>query len=376
MHTRLGWFATVVGAVLVLGGVAVMVVLGPDSRFTTGPHKIDTDAAAVVTAPKVITWRGVRVDVLAEVPVGKPVFVGLGNSVDVEDYVRDVRRLEVTRFRTPWDATTREVGERPVLPGAPTALDWWIADGAGLGGARMSATLPDETVSVAILSVGATNLSGLEVTMAYGVQGGFARGLAAALVGLAALWGGRELRLGRHLVVDHYLDEDLVDDPSDDDVEYLYVYVDEDGVEHEITADEAERLERSGEVDTVVEHAPDPADAPDAPGPAGESEEPAAPEVPGVVTAGEIVAREDAGLPPPPVIEPEPEPEPGPEPDPEPEPEPDAEPETSDEPKDAPDPDPEPVVYVFVDEDGVEHEVTEAELDQYEIVDEDEEGGR
>lgn len=369
MHTRLGWFATVVGAVLVLGGVAVMAVLGPDSRFTTGPHEIDTDTAAVVTAPKVISWRGVRVDVLAEVPVGKPVFVGLGNSVDVEDYVRDVRRLEVTKFRTPWDATTREVGERPVLPGAPTALDWWIADGAGLGGARMSATLPDETVSVAILSVGATNLSGLKVTMAYGVQGGFARGLAAALVGLAALWGGRELRLGRHLVVDHYLDEDLVDDPSDDDVEYLYVYVDEDGVEHEITAEEAERLERSGEVDTVVEHAPDPADAPDTPVAA---EEPEVPQVPGVVTAGEIVAREDAGLPPPPVVEPDPEPEPEPEAEPEPEPEP--EPEGSVVPTDAPDPD--PVVYVFVDEDGVEHEVTEAELDQYEIVDEDEEDGR
>ena len=361
MHTRLGWLATVVGAVLVLGGVAVMVVLGPDSRFTTGPHEVDTDTSAVVTAPRVITWRGVRVDVLAEVPVGKPVFVGLGNSVDVEDYVRGVRRLEVTRFRTPWKATTREVGERPVLPGAPTALDWWIADSAGLGGARMSATLPDETVSLAILSVGATNLSGLKVTMAYGVEGGFARGLAATLVGLAALWGGRELRLGRHLVVDHYLDDDLVDDPSLDEVEYLYVYVDEHGVEHEITAEEAERLEREGEVDTVVEHGP--AEPPtDEPTPDEAAEEPTA--LPGVVTAGEIVAREDAGLPPPPVAEPQPEPEVKPEPEPEAQPEPGPEPAEN----------PGRVVYVFVDEDGVEHEVTEDELDQYEVVDDEEDG--
>ena len=154
----------------------------------------------MVTAPKVITWADVRVDVLAEVPVKKPVFVGLGNSVDVENYVGKTARLEVTSYHKPWSLKTRQIAGRPGLPGAPTALDWWLADSAGLGGASISTTLPDQTVSVAILSVGASNLSGLKVTVAYGVKGGFAKGVGLLLLGIGgAVDQRRLLRRGRDL---------------------------------------------------------------------------------------------------------------------------------------------------------------------------------
>ncbi|RYI98637.1 MAG: hypothetical protein EON52_27770, partial [Actinomycetales bacterium] len=96
MRTKLGWVATVLGAALVLAGLAVAVLLGPDSRFTTGPHTVETDGVAIVTRPGVVSWKGLQVDVLAEVPVNKPVFVGVGNSVDVQSYVSRTRRLEVT----------------------------------------------------------------------------------------------------------------------------------------------------------------------------------------------------------------------------------------------------------------------------------------
>ena len=98
MQTRVGWIVTILGVVCAVVGLAVMIVLGPDSRFTSAPHKIDTDGIAIVTAPAVISWKGLQVDVLAEVPVNKPVFVGIGNSVDVENYVKQTRRLEVTSF--------------------------------------------------------------------------------------------------------------------------------------------------------------------------------------------------------------------------------------------------------------------------------------
>ena len=143
MRTKLGWVAIVLGAALALAGTALAVVLGPDSRFTTGPHAVDTDGVAIVTRPGVITWTGLQVDVLAEVPVNKPVFVGIGNSVDVQNYVRRTRRLEVTSFSTPWNVTTREVKGIPSLPAAPTALDWWYSGAAGLGGASKTARLPD-----------------------------------------------------------------------------------------------------------------------------------------------------------------------------------------------------------------------------------------
>ena len=246
MRTRVGWVVTALGALCAVAGLAAMIVLGPDSRFTSGPHAIDTDGIAVVTAPAVISWKGVQVDVLAEVPVNKPIFVGIGNSVDVQNYVKDTRREEITSFSTPWTLKARNVEGRQGLSGAPTALDWWIAGSAGLGGARISTVLPDETVSAAIFAVGSSNLKGLKVSYAYGIKGGFAKGAGLLLLGLGAFWGGGLIRRGEGLS-----DEDDGDtvfvrrraadegDDLEEIEEVVYLYVDEDGVEHEISAEEA-----------------------------------------------------------------------------------------------------------------------------------------
>lgn len=229
MRTRMSWVLTVVGALCAVAGLAVMLILGPDSRFSTGPHKVETDASAVVTAPKVISWADVQIDILAEVPAQKPVFIGLGNSVDVENYVSATKRIEVTDFHTPWDVKTRQVEGQPGLPGAPTALDWWLAEGAGRGGASFSTNLPDETVSLAILAVGDSNLTGLKVSLAYGVKGGFAKGFGLMLFGIGCVLLSRLIRRG----------EDIwASDEVEDDEDVMYVYVDEHGVEHEISADE------------------------------------------------------------------------------------------------------------------------------------------
>ncbi len=336
MVRRLAWPAVVVGAVLAVVGIVVMVVLGPDSRFTTGPHEVDTDGVAVVTAPGVISWHDLRVDVLVEVPVDKPVFVGLGNTVDVQDYVGSTQRLEVTSFRVPWTARTREVAGRPALPGAPTALDWWIADSAGLGGASISVTLPDQSVSLAVLAVGASDLSGLRVTFAYGVAGGFARGVAALLVGVGLVWGGLLLR--RAPAPAAPTDAAPVEEVEEVE-EVVYVFVDERGVEHEISAEEAERLQER-------------LDAGPAPGGTSEPDDaPATPPAPAPTTAQDTGSAQDTGA---------------------------VQDTGSAQARDvAPEPEPEPasagaVVYVFVDEDGIEHEVPADELDEYEVVEEEE----
>ncbi|WP_374999779.1 hypothetical protein [Aeromicrobium sp. CTD01-1L150] len=360
---RLGWTVMGLGALFVVLGTVGAVLLGPDSRFTTGPHRVDTSGTVIVTQPGAITYRGLQVDVLAEVPVNKPVFVGLGNSVDVQDYVAQTERIEVTSFSTPWELTTVEVEGQEGLPGAPTALDWWIADSAGLGGASISTTLPDETVSLAIVAVGATNLSGLEVTFAYGVKGGFAMSLALVFLGAGGLLGGHALRRGHRLFAER-------EDSDDVEVveEVVYVYIDEDGVEHEITAQEAAELQAQEEHD-------DASDAQAGPGPADDEQaghEPAdeggapptapAPEpgrppaVAKVITAADIVREHGGDSVAPARVEPAEKPEVEP-------PVREVEPSV---------PEPEKVVYVFVDDDGVEHEVAEDELDDYEVVDDEE----
>lgn len=349
MRTKAGWIVTILGAVCAVAGLAAMIVLGPDSRFTSGPHAIDTDGIAVVTAPAAISWKGVQVDVLAEVPVNKPVFVGIGNSVDVENYVKETRRIEVTSFSTPWNLKVRNVDGRDGLSGAPTALDWWLAGSAGLGGARISTLLPDETVSAAILSVGSSNLQGLKVSYAYGIKGGFAKGAALVLVGLGGMWGGALIRRGEGLWDEEEAETVFArrraagpDETVEEIEEVVYVYVDEDGVEHEISAEDAAGYEV---VEVFVEEDEDapPGEAEDVPAEVEAEPEPE-PEprsraTTGVLTAADIIAGIDETAPPP-----------------KPEREPEAEPDR--------------VVYVYVDDDGVEHEVGEDELDDFEMIDE------
>jgi hypothetical protein len=248
MRTWAGWVLSVLGVLVAVLGAAVMVALGPDSRFTTGPHAIETDDVAVVTAPDVIRWADVQVDVLAEVPVRKPIFIGVGNAVDVQDFVSTTQRLEITSYGRPWSIDSREVGGDPNLRGAPTAVDWWIESSAGLGGASISTRLPDETVSIAIVSVGSSNLAGLQITLAYGVKGGFGKGAALLLAGLAVVVIGQLVRRGSRDDDDSH--EPAADEPVE---EVVYVYVDDDGVEHEISEQEAGELEEVVEVVEVVE---------------------------------------------------------------------------------------------------------------------------
>ncbi len=321
MKRATGWASIVLGAVMAVLGLALMVMLGPDSRITTGPHAIETDGSVVVTAPRVITWTGLQIDVLVELPAQKPVFVGLGNTVDVQSLVGKTQRLEITEFGTPWKPTIKKRAGRPVVQGAPTSLDWWYADSAGLGGASISIDLPDEPVSLAVVSVGASNLSGLQVTLAYGIKGGFAKGAGLLLLGIGLVLGGLVLRRSARLDDE---DEDQYGDdagePGDEDGAVVYLIVDEDGVEHELTAAEVE----AGGYEIVEEDASEPDPVPDptpVPDPPAESAREPAPE-----SASEPAAAGTGG----------------------------------------------PVVYVFVDEDGIEHEVSEDELGDFEIVDDEE----
>jgi hypothetical protein len=118
------------------------------------------------------------------------------------------------------------------------------------------------------------------------------------MVGLAAVWSGWLLRRDAGAWYSEAYDErgPMIEE------EVVYVYVDDDGVEHEMSAEEAQ------EYDIVEE------------------------------TVEVIEAEPERAAPPKPVEAPS-----------------------------------ERVVYVFVDEDGVEHEVTEDELGDFEIVDDEEE---
>jgi len=184
MRRAVGVLLLLVGLLAIVGGSATALLLGPDGRGTTGPHPVDTDAVALVTAPGVLSWSGATISVDVSVPGDRPVFVGLGNTVDVEDYLGETRRTEVTSYAVPWDLATADAPGDDFLPAAPTAVDWWLAGSSGQGGAQMSVLLPDQTVSLAVLAVGDQTLEGVAVTASYDQAGGFGIGLGTLGLGI------------------------------------------------------------------------------------------------------------------------------------------------------------------------------------------------
>jgi nucleotide-binding universal stress UspA family protein len=195
MRRVVGVLLLLLGGAALAGGAAVAVLLGPDGRAITGPHPVGTDAKALLTGAGVISWAGPTVTVDVTVPDAKPVFVGVANIVDVEDYLRDTDRLVLDELRIPWQVETERVAGRPYVPAAPTAVDWWIASGSGQGGAITSFQLPEESASVAVIALGETDLSGMTITGSYDVRGGFGISLGVAAVGIGvALFGWVALR--------------------------------------------------------------------------------------------------------------------------------------------------------------------------------------
>lgn len=217
MRRLLGIVLMLVALGCVLLGAAMAALLGPDNRAVTGPHPMSFDGVALVTAPDVLTWAGPTVTVLVELPGQTPVFVGVGNAVDVADYLRDTRFERVDSFEVPWTVTTSEVDGLDFVPAVPTALDWWLAQSAGQGGASITFTLPNQTVSLAVIAIGDATLQGLQVTASYDVTGGFGIGLGIAGFGVGlGVFGWIALRqtslLRRRVDDDDEWDESETDD--------------------------------------------------------------------------------------------------------------------------------------------------------------------
>ena len=205
------------GCVVVGAGIAAL--LGPDNRAVTGPHPMSVDGVALTTAPEVLSWAGPTVTVLVVLPDDRPVFIGVGNIVDVRDYLADTRVRQVDSFEVPWTITTSDIDGADFVPAAPTALDWWLAQAAGQGGASLTFRLPDETVSVAVIAIGDSTLEGLQVTASYDAAGGFGIGLGLVALGLGmGLFGWIAFRRAR-FADEEWDDEDWDDAELADEVE-------------------------------------------------------------------------------------------------------------------------------------------------------------
>jgi hypothetical protein len=132
------WLAAVgvalIGAALVLtGGLKATVLAPPDVTVAT----LSAPGRPVVsTAVGLLGLEGPRVEVDATAGTANgAVFVGIGRAHDVDAYLAQVSRFELTGDR---DGTllTKPIGTEPTLPD-PAAADVWLVSARGPGAASL-----------------------------------------------------------------------------------------------------------------------------------------------------------------------------------------------------------------------------------------------
>lgn len=233
-----------IGVIVALAGAALAAWMGPDGMRTSGPQPVDTDASVIVTDIDVLDWNNAHVHINATFDGPKAVFIGMGNAVDVQDFLSDAERVQVTEFEMPWSIETEEIAGEPTLAAAPTAIDWWQAHSAGIGGAGIDFVVPPEASQVVIMGFEGSDLSGMTLEVGYSLPIGFTGALGLIPAGLGSAFAAWWIGSGRPVLLEREEDVGrsvLAVDPEDDEI--VYVWIDEDGVEHEVGADEVHDFE-------------------------------------------------------------------------------------------------------------------------------------
>jgi len=213
-----GWVLVVAAVLSLVVGTAMALLLGPDNLARSDPQDLSTEASVAVTAPGALALSGPTVRIEATLPDDRPVFVGLGNAVDVTDYTDGVQALVIDTIDVPLDLTGEEVEGEPALPADPYDLDWWLASEQTDGEAALSTELPTAPAQLLVAAADGGSLEGLEVTAAYELDGGFGIGL--GLIGLSVglvLFGWLTLRRRPDLDDWDHWDDEPHDEPVDGD---------------------------------------------------------------------------------------------------------------------------------------------------------------
>lgn len=181
-----GWLLVVVGVLMAVAGAAGAIFVGPDNAVRSGTRQLQSDGAAIVTGPGAIDWAGPTLRLEARSSAG-PVFIGVGNEVDVADLVADVTRTQVDEITLPGgDLRTSQVpGSQDFLPDVES-LDWWVEKSDGEV-AVVVLTLPEQPMSIVVMNADGSSPVDVEVAAEVSIRGLFWGLLAIAVIGLGLL---------------------------------------------------------------------------------------------------------------------------------------------------------------------------------------------
>ena len=182
-------FLLVIGAGLVLGGAALMVVFGTGGQISSAMHPVKSPTAAVVTDIAAIRDTAEVADVLGT-PTAKfaadggnasGLFVGIGPAAEVDSYLSGVEIDQVVDFELdPYvlDLARRDGTQGTV--GAPTAQDFWVASDTATAGLDLSWQVQDGDYRMVLMN--ADGAPGVDSRLSVGVGLGGLYGLSLGML--------------------------------------------------------------------------------------------------------------------------------------------------------------------------------------------------
>lgn len=157
--TPAGLLATVAGA------ASAFWLVGPDNTISTPSRELASHGLAVVTAPTLLDRHGPTLHVTAS--GDKPLFVGVGQDLDVRDYLAGAAHTRLIRFDPPGTFGTQDMRGKTGKVTQPGDLDWWVARSAP-GSQSVSWPMQDGRYDVVVMNADGTPAVGAQVS--FGVQ--------------------------------------------------------------------------------------------------------------------------------------------------------------------------------------------------------------
>jgi hypothetical protein len=124
----------VVGVLLVVAGGLQATVFA--SSAVTRAELLSPRQPVITTAVGLLGLEGPRVQVDVT-DRGRPVFIGIGRAADVDAYLAQVSRLQVTGQDGAGGLLTKQLGSQPSLPD-PAGVDVWVVSVRGTGTANLA----------------------------------------------------------------------------------------------------------------------------------------------------------------------------------------------------------------------------------------------
>lgn len=134
--------AVVIGLFVTIGGVVLMVLVGPDGRFTLPRNEAESSGHALIF--DALSLRGMAtsgstaatVHLSVEQSGTGPVFVGIGPSAQVQAYLQGVATDRIVQVNWPGGVRTERLpGASSRQPGPPAGQRFWVASDQGTAAA-------------------------------------------------------------------------------------------------------------------------------------------------------------------------------------------------------------------------------------------------